>query len=101
MRYLIDAHVLVHRQLEFRGPQACELLRVSCHSDVATIPLTRPTQKPTTSQWDAVENRVHVYDLQATILRLSGLDHEQLTNRFAGRDFRLTDVYRNVLRSIL
>ena len=43
--------------------------------------------------WDAVENRVHVHDLHATILHLLGLDHERLTYRFAGRDYRLTDVY--------
>jgi Protein of unknown function (DUF1501) len=51
--------------------------------------------------WDAVENRVHVHDLHATILHLLGLDHEQLTYRFAGRDFRLTDVYGQVVDGIL
>jgi hypothetical protein len=51
--------------------------------------------------WDAVENRVHVHDLHATILHLLGLDHERLTYRFAGRDFRLTDVYGNVVDGIL
>jgi hypothetical protein len=51
--------------------------------------------------WDAVENRVHVHDLHATILHLLGLDHEQLTYRFAGRDFRLTDVYGMVVDGIL
>lgn len=51
--------------------------------------------------WDAVENPVHVHDLHATILHLLGLDHEQLTYQFAGRDFRLTDVYGNVVRGIL
>jgi arylsulfatase A-like enzyme len=49
----------------------------------------------------AVENRVHVYDLQATILHLLGLDHERLTYRFAGRDFRLTDVYGKVVKEIV
>ncbi len=51
--------------------------------------------------WDAVENPVHVHDLHATILHLLGLDHERLTYRFAGRDFRLTDVYGNVVDGIL
>ena len=49
----------------------------------------------------AVENRVHVHDLHATILHLLGLDHEKLTYRYAGRDFRLTDVYGNVVKDIL
>jgi hypothetical protein len=51
--------------------------------------------------WDAVENRVHVHDLHATILHLLGLDHEQLTYHFAGRDYRLTDVYGEVVQGIL
>jgi Protein of unknown function (DUF1501) len=49
----------------------------------------------------AVTNRVHVHDLHATILHLMGLDHEQLTYRYSGRDFRLTDVYGHVVREIL
>jgi uncharacterized protein (DUF1501 family) len=47
------------------------------------------------------ENPVHVHDLQATILHLLGLDHERLTYRYAGRDFRLTDVHGKVVRDIL
>ena len=42
-----------------------------------------------------------VYDLHATILHLLGLDHEKLTYRYAGRDFRLTDVHGNVLKKII
>lgn len=49
----------------------------------------------------AVINRVHVHDLHATILHLFGLDHERLTYRHAGRDFRLTDLEGNVIRDIL
>ncbi|NNC86887.1 MAG: DUF1501 domain-containing protein [Akkermansiaceae bacterium] len=49
----------------------------------------------------AVDNRVHFHDLHATILHQLGLDHEKLTYRYAGRDFRLTDVHGNVLRDIL
>jgi Protein of unknown function (DUF1501) len=51
--------------------------------------------------WDAVEGLVHVHDLHATILHLLGLDHEKLTYRHSGRDFRLTDVYGNVVMAIL
>ena len=42
--------------------------------------------------FQAVENRVHVHDLHATMLHLLGFDHTKLTYRYAGRDFRLTDV---------
>ena len=49
----------------------------------------------------ATENPVHVHDLHATILHLLGLDHERLTYRCAGRDFRLTDVSGKVVRDIL
>jgi hypothetical protein len=49
----------------------------------------------------AVENRVHVHDLQATMLHLLGFDHEKLTYRFQGRDFRLTDVHGKVVRELL
>ena len=49
----------------------------------------------------AVENRVHVHDLHATILHLMGLDHEKLTYRYSGRDFRLTDVHGKVVHEII
>ena len=49
----------------------------------------------------AVEDKMHVHDLHATILHLLGLDHERLTFRYAGRDFRLTDVAGNVATKIL
>ena len=49
----------------------------------------------------AVENRAHVRDLHATILHLMGLDHEQLTFRHSGRDFRLTDVGGRVIHDII
>jgi hypothetical protein len=47
------------------------------------------------------ENPVHVHDLQATILHQLGFDHERLTFRHAGRDFRLTDVHGHVVRDLL
>jgi hypothetical protein len=49
----------------------------------------------------AAENKMHVHDLHATILYLMGLDHQRLTYRYAGRDFRLTDVAGNVATEIL
>jgi hypothetical protein len=48
-----------------------------------------------------VENPVHVHDLHATLLHLLGFDHERLTYRYAGRDFRLTDVHGHVVKDIL
>ena len=48
-----------------------------------------------------VENPVHVHDFHATILHLLGLDHEKLTYRYAGRDFRLTDVHGRVVKAIM
>ena len=50
---------------------------------------------------NVVRDPVHVHDLQATILHLLGIDHERLTYRFQGRDFRLTDVHGNVVKPIL
>ena len=47
------------------------------------------------------ENPVHVHDLQATILHQLGFDHEKLTHRFQGRDYRLTDVHGHVLKELL
>ena len=49
----------------------------------------------------ATENICTVYDLYATMLHLLGIDHERLTYRFGGRDFRLTDVHGHVLKNIL
>ena len=49
----------------------------------------------------AVENKVHMHDLHATILHLMGLDHEQLTFKYAGRNFRLTDVAGNVIHDLI
>ena len=49
----------------------------------------------------AVENRVHVHDLHATLLHVMGLDHKRLTYRYSGRDYRLTDVHGNVVHDVL
>ncbi len=49
----------------------------------------------------AVENKIHIHDLHATILYLLGFDHEKLTYRYNGRDFRLTDVYGKVVKDVI
>ncbi|MEM7233763.1 MAG: DUF1501 domain-containing protein, partial [Planctomycetota bacterium] len=51
--------------------------------------------------FQAVDKAVHVHDLQATILHLLGFDHEKLTYRYAGRDFRLTDVHGSVVHDLI
>lgn len=51
--------------------------------------------------YNGVEKAVHVHDLQATILHCLGLDHERLTYRYAGRDFRLTDIHGHLVKEIL
>ncbi len=51
--------------------------------------------------YEAVEDKCHIHDWHATILHLLGLDHQRLTYRYAGRDFRLTDVHGNVLTKII
>jgi hypothetical protein len=51
--------------------------------------------------WYAVDNKVHVHDLHATILYLMGIDHERLTYRSGGRDYRLTDVHGRVVQEII
>ena len=51
--------------------------------------------------WEAVQGKVHINDLHATMLHLLGIDHERLTYRYTGRDFRLTDVAGRVVREIL
>ncbi len=51
--------------------------------------------------YQAVEKRVHVHDLHATMLYLMGIDHEKLTYRYSGRDFRLTDVEGEVIKDII
>lgn len=51
--------------------------------------------------WHAEQDRMHIHDLHATILHLLGLDHERLTFRYGGRDFRLTDVHGRVVDALL
>ena len=51
--------------------------------------------------YNAVENKVEIHDLHATMLHLLGIDHTRLTYRFGGRDMRLTDVHGNVIKEII
>jgi hypothetical protein len=51
--------------------------------------------------WHSVKDKVHVHDLHATLLHLMGIHHEKLTYRYAGRDYRLTDVHGHVVKEIL
>ena len=51
--------------------------------------------------YKAVENKVMIHDLHATMLAMLGMDHEQLTFRFSGRDMRLTDVHGEVIHDII
>jgi uncharacterized protein (DUF1501 family) len=51
--------------------------------------------------FQAVENRVHVHDFHATVLHLLGFGHTKLTYRYAGRDFRLTDVFGKVVKEVI
>ena len=51
--------------------------------------------------YKAVQGKVHVHDLHATILNLMGIDHRRLTYRYQGRDFRLTDVYGDVVEKLI
>ncbi len=51
--------------------------------------------------WNAVQDKVHVHDLHATILHLMGLDHTKLTYRYSGRDYRLTDIAGNLVQGIM
>ncbi len=50
---------------------------------------------------NAIQNKVHVHDFQATLMHLLGIDHERLTYRFQGRYFRLTDIHGHVVKDIL
>jgi uncharacterized protein (DUF1501 family) len=51
--------------------------------------------------YEVAENKVHIHDLHATMLHTLGFDHEKFTYRYNGRDFRLTDVYGNVVKGLL
>ena len=60
-----------------------------------------PTAATDEFGWNVTEDRVHVHDLQATILYCLGLDHTRLTYKFQGRNFRLTDVAGELVKKVL
>ncbi len=87
---------------------ASEILGRDHYPDCYTMVLAGGGMKPGFSYGETDElgfsvtrDKVHVHDLQATILHLLGFDHEKLTFRFQGRDFRLTDVHGQVVRELL
>jgi hypothetical protein len=51
--------------------------------------------------FSVARDQVHVHDFQATVMHLLGFDHERLTYRFQGRDYRLTDVHGHVVKEVL
>ena len=57
--------------------------------------------KPALARDNAAENKVHIHDLQATMLHLLGMNHEKLTYRYSGRNFRLTNVAGRVVKEII
>ncbi len=67
----------------------------------AMLPLLFDVARYAESTGGGVEGRVHIHDLHATILHQPGLDHETLTYRYSGRDFRLTDVKGIVVKEVL
>ena len=78
------------------------------HKDAFTVWLAGGGIKPGVSHgktddfgFNVVENPVHVHDLNATVLHLLGLDHERLTYKYQGREFRLTDVHGQVVEALM
>jgi hypothetical protein len=102
-----------HKDVRAMPPKGPRLARVQVASvrnwidQGARVPASETTVSTgnTSKHWaflaPVTEDRVHVHDLQATILHLLGLDHKKLTFRFQGRDFRLTDVSGAVVKKLL
>ncbi|CAN5168649.1 DUF1501 domain-containing protein [soil metagenome] len=93
---------------ENRNGNSKEAMGRDHHSDAFTIWMAGGGVKPgmTYGETDefgyfGIKDKVHIHDLQATILHLMGMDHERLTYHYQGRDFRLTDVHGKVVRDIL
>ena len=76
------------------------LVRVTPRRMTVRVQLPDGTQSDTMGI-NVASKPVHVHDFQATVLHLLGLDHERLTYRFQGRDFRLTDVHGHVVKDLL
>ncbi|MEL6926001.1 MAG: DUF1501 domain-containing protein, partial [Bacteroidota bacterium] len=93
---------------ENRGGKVMPFLGRDHHGEAFTMWMAGGGVRPGVSYgetdeigYSAVRDRVHVHDVQATILHLMGLNHEKLTYQFQGRDFRLTDVHGHVVKGIL
>ncbi|GAB3645969.1 DUF1501 domain-containing protein [Echinicola sediminis] len=93
---------------ENRGGKEMKFMGRDHHLEAFTIWMAGGGIKPGLSYGETdeigyygIKDRVHVHDLQATILHLLGMDHEKLTYPFQGRDFRLTDVHGNIVHDIL
>ena len=109
-RGLLDETLVVWGGEFGRTPQGepRELIGRDHHIDAYTMWLTgggikggQTIGKTDEIGYYAVEDRLHVHDLQATILHLLGIDHLKLTYKFQGRNFRLTDVHGEVVRKLL
>ena len=73
----------------------------TCGSPAGASRVVTPTAQQTSSVSRPSRIKVHVHDLHATLLKLLGFDHEKFTYRYAGRDFRLTDVHGHVVKEVL
>lgn len=109
-RGLLDSTLVIWGGEFGRTPmgEAREMVGRNHHVDAYTMWLAGGGVKPGVTVgatdefgFSAIEDAVHVHDLQATILYLLGLDHERLTYRFQGRNFRLTDVEGRVIEKLL
>ncbi len=94
--------------MENRGGKENPFVGRDHHTDAFTIWMAGGGIKPGITYgetdefgYNALNGKVHIHDLQATILHTLGLDHEKLTYHFQGRDFRLTDVHGKVVKDIL
>ena len=77
--------------------------RIKALLALSLVPLLRPTAAANADEHGiaVADKRVHVHDFHATLLHILGLDHEHLTYRHAGRDYRLTDVHGEVIHDLL
>ena len=95
-----DCRNSIWRDFPALSAAAARLERCAQEKEISIA--VEPAGEPVHLAWpQAVEDRVHVHDLHATIMHLLGFDHERLTYRYAGRDFRLTDVGGDVVHDVL
>ena len=93
------SNVELARQVGLSAPPC--LRRVRALEQAGVIRGYHAELAPAELGFNITRDPVHVHDIQATILHLLGLDHERLTFRTQGRDFRLTDVHGHVIRPLL